>query len=81
MKSERVMTLLFALLFACGCASDGAGEKPASVPEKKLKAAFYVDEGSRSNGVFYWARLLSYSISPQDASDYGIQPDVAASHS
>ena len=74
MKSERVMTfLLGALLLAGGCVSGGAGEKTAPAPEKKLKAAFYVDEGSRSNGVFYWARLLSYSpgieMTPMDGKD------------
>ena len=43
------------------------------MPEKKIKAAFYVDEGSRSNGVFYWARLLSCSpgieMTPVDGRD------------
>ena len=76
MRSERVMAfLLGALLLAGGCASGSSGKKDAaaSVPEKKLKAAFYVDEGSRSNGVFYWARLLSYSpgieMTPIDGKD------------
>ncbi len=76
MRSERVMAfLLGALLLAGGCASGSSGKKDAAapVPEKKLKAAFYVDEGSRSNGVFYWARLLSYSpgieMTPVDGRD------------
>ena len=76
MRSERVMAfLLGALLLAGGCASGSSGKKDAAapVPEKKLKAAFYVDEGSRSNGVFYWARLLSYSpgieMTPIDGKD------------
>ena len=29
--------------------------------EKKLKVGYYVDNGSRSNGVYQWLQLLSYS--------------------
>ena len=52
---------LLILLMAAGCRT--GEQKPALTPRPKnlIRTGFYIDEGSRSSGVFHWARLLHYS--------------------
>lgn len=69
MKKLRVIfNIVFALLLAiqlCACTSIGSACNKQSAPlppgGKKLKVGYFVGQGSRSNGVYFWAQLLFYS--------------------
>lgn len=54
-----VVSLLSALFYGCVCGT--IPDRAEVAVDKKLKVGFYVDDGSRSNGAFYWAQLLFYS--------------------
>ncbi|MBQ9337520.1 MAG: hypothetical protein IJS14_09535 [Lentisphaeria bacterium] len=64
-----VCTSLLAAVVLTGipaCASPQTQEKAgteaaAPAAEKKIRTGFYVEDGSRSCGVLFWARLLAYS--------------------
>ena len=65
MKKHLLSSLLIfsaALVFAAGCASNNC-KLPGNEVKcgKKLKVGYYVDDGSRSNGAYFWAQLLFYS--------------------
>lgn len=59
------MILMTGLLLAgSACVSQRENGKDALLNENKtsrIKTGFYIDRGSRSSGVLYWARLLAYS--------------------
>ena len=65
--------MLTALLFLieAGCAAAGDAAKDSAV--RPVRTGFYVDNGSRSSGVLFWAQLLAYSpqleFVPLDAED------------
>ena len=65
MKTPTAKLLLTAAVCSfvlSGCINNSpAPEKIEIKAENKLKAGYYVDNGSHSNGVFQWAQLLFYS--------------------
>ena len=64
MKRNFVKVMLAAAVSAAvftGCSTCTTPAKAEVKAEKKLKVGYYVDNGSRSNGVYQWLQLLSYS--------------------
>ncbi|MBR7104548.1 MAG: hypothetical protein IKC65_06370 [Lentisphaeria bacterium] len=60
-KSASLFLCSIALLLLCGCACTAPRNAAAPAVEKKIKTGFYIDLGSRGNGVLELARLLSYT--------------------
>ena len=60
-KSASFFLCSIALLLLCGCACTAPRNAAAPAVEKKIKTGFYIDLGSRGNGVLELARLLSYT--------------------
>ncbi|MBP5181723.1 MAG: hypothetical protein J6331_01720, partial [Lentisphaeria bacterium] len=69
MKKRFALLLAGAILMTVlsgGCLSSKTASPQNCCPaerkqEKKLKAGFFVGDGSNGSGVFLWARLLEYS--------------------
>lgn len=57
-----LVALAFTIILS-GCSSTPANQpaNEAVYTGKKIKVGFFVGDGSRSSGVFYWAQLLFYS--------------------
>ena len=58
--ASLIAAALAVLPAGCAGSTPLPAENTALMPEK-LKVGYYVDDGSRSNGAFYWAQLLFYS--------------------
>jgi len=58
---NNIFSALFssAMILLCGCA--GILAPVQEIPMQKVKVGYFVDNGSRGNGVFQWAQLLHYS--------------------
>ena len=63
-KISLFMAAAFALLLVlagCNTCPQTTGCPAAAYDGKKIKVGYFVGDGSRSSGVFYWAQLLFYS--------------------
>ena len=59
---KHLFIVILSVVFFVGCNTFTKNENTVSVQtEKKLKVGFFVGDGSNGNGVFWLARLLSYS--------------------
>ena len=62
-RTAKIVTAVMAfglLLWTVSCTTVGGKTADQTLP-RIIKTGFYVDSGSRSNGVLHWARLLTYS--------------------